>query len=359
MVVFGKNKKIKHVWEIGDGKIEQVENYKYLGIEIENKLIWKLFKERLITKAERNMRAAMGMGNRTKHLSVKAAVGLWKALVRPILEYAAEIWGEKDWKEAEILQRTMAKRILGMKQRTTNEAVLGELGWWPLKARRDMIRLRYWHKILSMKFNRLPRMIYDWEKENEDDDNSWAAYTKRLLANLDLNEYWLKQKITETTDEWSKLIHDKIQEREQKEWRQRAMLKPKLRTYTKYKKMLKEEEYLKNEDAIGRRMLARIRSGTNNLRIETGRYERPRQTEEYRICKVCMEETETEEHFLNRCIAYEDIRKELIRDLDKEEGDEKISEILFGVGKEDEINKAIRYIRRAMARRNRILEMVK
>ena len=137
------------------------------------------------------------------------------------------------------------------------------------------------------------------------------------------------------------------------------MLKPKLRTYIKYKKMLKEEEYLKNEDAIGRRMLARIRSGTNNLRIETGRYERPRQTEEYRICKVCMEETETEEHFLKRCIAYDDIRKDLIIDLNKEEGDEKIAEILFGVGKEEEINKAIRYIRRAMARRNRILEMMR
>ena len=116
---------------------------------------------------------------------------------------------------------------------------------------------------------------------------------------------------------------------------------------------------MKNEDAIGRRMLARIRSGTNKLRIETWRYERPRQIKEYRICKICMEETETEEHFLKICKAYDDIRKDLIIDLDIEKGDEKIDEILFGVGKEDEINKAIRYIRRAMARRNRILEMMK
>ena len=355
VVVFGKNKKIQYDWRIGNRKIDQVESYKYLGIEIENKLKWKLFKDRLLTKAERNMRAAMGMGNRTKHLSVKAAVGLWKALVRPILEYAAEIWGEKDWKEAEILQRTMAKRILGMKERTTNEAVLGELGWWPLKARRDMIRLRYWHKLLKMDKNRLPRMIYDWGKDNSDNNNSWIAYTKRLLENLKLNEYWLKQKITITTAEWNKIIHVKIQDREQKEWRQRALLKPKLRTYIKYKKILKEEDYLKNEDSIGRRMLARIRSGTNNLRIETGRYERPRQIEKFRICKVCMRETEDEEHFLNRCKAYEDIRKDLFTE--RSEGDGKITNILFGIGKEDEINRAIRYIRRAMARRNRILEM--
>ena len=126
------------------------------------------------------------------------------------------------------------------------------------------------------------------------------SISKRLLENLKLNEYWLRQKITITTAEWNKIIHVKIQDREQKEWRQRALLKPKLRTYIKFKKILKEEDYLKNEDSIGRRMLARIRSGTNNLRIETGRYERPRQIEKFRICKVCMRETEDEEHFLNR-----------------------------------------------------------
>ena len=308
-------------------------------------------------KANRNLRAAMGMGSRTKHLSVKAAVGLWKALVLPILEYAAEIWGENEWKEAEILQRTVAKRILGMKERAANEAVLGDLGWWPLKARRDMIRLRYWQNLLNMKNKRLPKLIYDWEKENEENENSWIAYTKKLLRELNLEEYWDKQEINNTKGEWNKLIYDKIQEREQKEWRERAQSKPKLRTYIKYKTILKEEDYLKNEDAIGRRMMARIRSGTNNLRIETGRYDRPRQLEEFRICKICYRETESEEHFLKRCIAYDNIRKEFDTDLNKEEGDDKTGKILFGVGKEQDINKAIRYIRRAMAKRNRILDM--
>ena len=106
-----------------------MDSYKYLGIEIEDKLKWSLFKKRLLEKANRNMRAAMGMGNKKKHLSVKAAIGLWKALVLPILEYAAEIWGDREWKEAEILQRTIAKRILGLHKRSSTEAVLGDLGW--------------------------------------------------------------------------------------------------------------------------------------------------------------------------------------------------------------------------------------
>ena len=146
-------------------------------------------------KANRNMRAAMGMGSRTKHLSVKAAVGLWKALVLPILEYAAEIWGENEWKEAEILQRTMAKRILGMKERSANEVGLGDLGQWTLKTRRYMIRLIYWQNILNMKNKRLPELIYDWEKENKENENSWIAYTKKLLMELNIEEYWDMQEI--------------------------------------------------------------------------------------------------------------------------------------------------------------------
>ena len=94
-------------------------------------------------------------------------------------------------------------------------------------------------------------------------------YTKKLVVELDLQSYWISQKLNMNKAEWNKLIQRKIQEREQREWRQRSLSKPKLRTYIKYKKILKEEEYLNSEDAIGRRMLARLRSGTNSLRIET------------------------------------------------------------------------------------------
>ena len=357
VVIFGKKTKKKHTWVIANKEIDQVDSYKYLGIELENKLRWKLFKTRLLDKAERNMRKAMGMGSKTKHLSAKAAIGLWKALVRPVLEYGAEIWGESSWKESEILQRTMAKRILGMSEKATNEAVLGDLGWWPLKARRDMIRLRYWQTLLNMREGRLPRLIYEGQKEQADHEHSWTAYTKKLLMELDLQDFWQSQKITLNKNGWNNLIEEKIQEREQREWRRRALSKPKLRTYIKYKEILKEEEYLKNEDTIGRRMLARLRSGTNNLRIETGRYERPRIPEKYRTCLICMEDTENEEHFLHHCIAYKDIREDFIEEIENKNKAQDITKILFGAGKLIDINKAIRYIRRAMARRNRILKM--
>ena len=318
------------------------------------KLIWTMFKKRLKDKAERNMSAAWGMGMRGGNLSVKAGVGLWKALVRPILEYAAEIWGDGEWEEAEKVQREMGRRILGVLEKTTNEAVLGDLGWWQLKARRDMLRLTYWRKLLNMKQDRLPKLMYEWERE-EGLENTWCKNTERIMRELGLEDYWIIQKTTVNQSEWNKLIKDRIQMREEFLLLRRMKNKPKLRTYIQFKKKLRQEEYLANEDGIGRRMLARIRSGTNNLRIETGRHEK-REVKD-RICQVCGTGTEDENHFLNVCSTYNDIRSETKISIGIED-DVKNKVIMFGVGNSKQITDVIKYIKRAMARRKRILEFI-
>ena len=48
--------------------------------------------------------------------------------MRPMLEYGAEIWGEKIWKQGEVLQMEMGRRVLGVSNLTTREVVQGDLG---------------------------------------------------------------------------------------------------------------------------------------------------------------------------------------------------------------------------------------
>ena len=50
--------------------------------------------------------------------------------------------------------------------------------------------------------------------------------------------------------------------------------KSKLRTYRKMKTELEMEMYLKEGTAQQRRVMVMMRGGTNDLRIETGRYEK-------------------------------------------------------------------------------------
>ena len=203
---------------------------------------------------------------------------------------------------------------------------------------------------------RLPKLIYDWEGI-EHKGSSWKAYTKKLLISLNLKEYWENQEIKESQEQWNRLIHDKIQEREKNEWRKIMEKKPKLRTYRQIKKNLKLETYISHEDGKGRRMLARLISGTNSLRIETCRYEGRRDYE--RICKLCANNVEDEEHFLCKCTTYDDIRRDFLDEVSMDENKiDKLLTVMMGDGTQGEIASTIRYVRRASARRNMILKLI-
>ena len=60
---------------------------------------------------------------------MRFAIMVWKSLVRSIIEYGCEIWGDLSLPEFETFQVSMGKRILRCGSRMTNEVVRGELGW--------------------------------------------------------------------------------------------------------------------------------------------------------------------------------------------------------------------------------------
>ena len=355
VVVYGSRKEREVEWMLGGGKVDQVDSYKYLGLEIKGNLGWTIFKQMLIEKAKKIMRIAWAMGIRKGRLTARAACGVWKTLVRPILEYGAEIWGAGEWEEAERLQREMAKRILGLKESTNNEVVLGELGWWKLKSRRDMLRLRYWRRLINMKQEKLPKRVYEWELRRWKGKRSWIRHTKKLLIGLGLQDYWKEQKVKETREEWGVLISKKIQEREQREWLRTIQKRPKLRTYILVKKKLEYENYLDIKDEAGRKALARLRSGTNELRIETGRHEGLERKD--RTCWFGCNVVEDEQHFLKECWMYEDLREEAMVGVIGVQFQEIGIEKLLGKGNKHDIERVVVYIKRALARRRRILEL--
>lgn len=69
-----------------------------------------------------------------------------------------------------------------------------------------------------------------------------------------------------------------------------------------------------------RRELARIRTGSCDLRIETGRWTREQVQD--RLCCICAQEVgETEGHFLLECWPYEDLRKKMFASIRYQTGD--------------------------------------
>lgn len=360
-------------WRLGDKLIKQQESYKYLGIELDQKLSFKEFKERILSKARKCMSAMWGMGMADGSLSVKATINLYETCVRSIVEYGAQIWGVGTWDEAELLQREMGRRILRCPFTTTREAIQGELGWWTLQTRRDFIRLKYWIKLTLMKDSRLVRQIYKLSKEEylRKGTKNWAYDIHHTIIKYGLNELWKNEdlvrhpvardrnRVEELQAFWNTELAKRIQQVEQEAWKKLVLSRPKLRTYCTIKTQLRIEPYLIEEhEKLGRYWLTRIRSGTNPLRIDTGRQKRPKKESiEARVCRECSSgEIEDEKHFVLRCSKYQDLRGEMIQLLPpivRIGSDEERWVYIMGERKktkaEDKVLK--RFLKRAMRRR--------
>lgn len=94
------------------------------------------------------------------------------------------------------------------------------------------------------------------------------------------------------------LVTAKYLKCEENRWSQCMKRKTKLRTYVRIKNKLRFESYLKFRSRKARIELSRLRSGSNSLRIETGRHKR--EPVDQRLCKWC-DVVEDEEHFLIEC----------------------------------------------------------
>ena len=133
-------------------------------------------------------------------------------------------FGEEVWKEGEILQLEMGRKILGVSRRTTNEVIQGELGLTRISSRRIYLRLRFWEKLIRMKekkehHNRLVYKIYkqrrkDFIKQGKTDTKNWCYWTWTYLKDLHLEHAWESERIPDSGT-FSKLVKRLIRQKEE------------------------------------------------------------------------------------------------------------------------------------------------
>jgi len=232
--------------------------------------------------------------------------------------------GREEWKQGEDVQLEIGRRILGVSKMTTKEVIQGELGFQKLSSRRRILRLRYWAKIVKLggenKNNK--RLLYRMYKERRDEfmkkrgqnKKNWCYGIWKSLKELGLEEIWETERIEHN---FPKIISEANKKREEEEWKEQIMKKPKLRQYKRLKNKLELEDYVIRFERRTRRQLTMMRGGTNYLRIEKGRWEKERKEE--RVCNVCIsQEVEDEKHFLLNCQSYKQERDDMFSKIRQE-----------------------------------------
>jgi hypothetical protein len=130
--------------------LDYVENCKYLGLTINNKLNWKCQTEKVAKKGMNSLNFIM-RNLRTSCTEVKEMA--YKTIVRPALEYASLTWDPHQQFLKDLLEKVQRKAVRKVLckygRRHSPTEMLHDLGWQTLENRRLHARLVAMYKIIS------------------------------------------------------------------------------------------------------------------------------------------------------------------------------------------------------------------
>ena len=312
--------------------MEVKDRYKYLGVDVPEKFTsWTYHVERLIKKAQARSSELLWLCRRDRGLRPRAAVKMWQALVRPILEYAGELWAGEVPKSledrVEQVQTKFGKALLGLQDRIwiPADAVRAELGMERLATRREKLRLGYWWRIQNSQQERALFQVAQWRREQVlggQGRDSWMHGTRALLQERGLGEYWRAQDKCRGLDKevWKGGVrhhvdehHDGAREGHQipmmaqynrvKNWDPTPAWRAHTRKEIDRRGALVMERYLDDKmERMGKTLLTQCRMGC--LPVMRRVAEEERLSVGWGECLLCRGHIESQDHLLLQCRAH-------------------------------------------------------
>ena len=285
-------------------KLKVVNQFTYLGVTLSaNGSFYKTQK----ALADQAMKAIFALTSLFEKidLNVSDKIKLFDAMIMPILNYGSQVWGFHKGPDVERVHIKFLKQILGVRQQTSNLAVYGEFGRFPLFVIRKVNIIKQWHRILKSP-DSLMFKLFNMRGNDGSYVNDWSLQVKQLLSDLGFNYLWGANNVTNLH---IKMVIQRIYDQYLQHWYHEIHCSSKLETYASIKTIFEFEKYL---DCIQnnkcRIALTRLRCSAHKLLIEEGRHRNLERSD--RLCTKCnMRVVETEYHFVLTCPFYRDIRR--------------------------------------------------
>ena len=182
----------KHNFHFMSNNIEVTKQYKYLGFMSNNIEVTKQYKylgfifscsgstivgvRNLINQAQKAWFSIKYYLSSSKNKNIDTYLTLFDTQINPILLYACEAWADSmkaniddvtllTRNKLEIFQISISKQILGVSRKTTNLAILLELGRYPISTYMHYQAIKYFSRLSSINSERLLHGAYNLEKE--------------------------------------------------------------------------------------------------------------------------------------------------------------------------------------------------
>ena len=217
-------------WTLFGENVEVKDEYEYLGtITTNDDIGWKQHFEKVMAAAERRTRDLLWICRYDNGMRPRTAVSLWQAMVRPMLEYASEVWAgqvsTKMMADAEALQMRFLRGTLGLdpkgKGGVSDDAVRAETGCEPLEQRWSKLKLGYWRRIFMSPPDRLLRVVAEFRHAEHVASGGhglggrgFMSTAKAALTDHGLQDYWDDPLLATTISAgmWKKVTYDAVEE---------------------------------------------------------------------------------------------------------------------------------------------------
>ena len=310
IMIYTHKKNESHDFYFNGQMVENVDKYNYLGCLFHHKPS-KSKKFQIETALDSARKALFKVYQYLKPFGQKLptiACHLFDTLVKPVIEYGAEVWSPgANLNEIDLFERKFLKNILGVREQTINIAVYGEFGRIPLSYKIKEKAIKYFIRIHGYQDNPiLTQAMKIGRNLHKLGYTTWYGQVLNLINELKLDHLINPDTPTKVTPKIKKLIKSSVFEHYKTIWAGAiAMGHTKVETYKNFKTELKPERYLQLPQKNYRIMIARFRSSSHHLAIETGRHTKPLTPKNLRLCKFCNKgDIEDEHHALLICDAY-------------------------------------------------------
>jgi hypothetical protein len=329
-------------WTLLGEAVEVKDSYVYLGtITPSDGLSWTTHLRSAIEKARRRSADLLWVCRADRGMRPRTAVTLWQSMVRPLLEYASELWSGQVpaelIREAEAVQCTFLRGTLGLHANgsgVANDVLRAEAGCELLEDRWAKLKLGYWRRIFCAKPDRLLRVVAAFRHQEYVrseglgfGSKGWMKTAKSALGKVGLTKYWVdpRSAARENIDEWRDRVYCAVEVESDVDRVTRMEGMPSVCVYRKIKEWgtntgaysfsvgeegrpgrLVPERYLDDRVSLkGTRLKLLCRLNCLPVMDRVGREVRPKWPKHSRVCFACgLGVVEDVHHFIMDCPRY-------------------------------------------------------
>ena len=290
----------KQTWTFGAKVLEEVSQYKYLGHIISPNLSFNddLKHKRSLVEAALGTCMAVASDEVLHHIRVDTLLQLYNTCIVPIILYGTEVWTHTRLDTLEQLQHKCLKRLMKLPTSTPNAATLIETGILPIKVLVHRKQLNFHHKLKNAPESLAGRVLNQQENA-QPEPVSWTTHIQETLSlyNLQANQEL-------SNDQWKWTIRKPSQLVGSADVYSAATTLSKLSRLVESKPEMKREEYLAGLPHYHARLVFKARCRMLNFKNNF------RNGKASILCELCEEETEDDDHVIDRCTALQALRSE-------------------------------------------------